>query len=568
MSENKQIRRDLTNDEIPLFELLRSTISALDDVNVFAFAGTIPLRDEDKGLLKLFTKEDGQLKLRSFPLSDADAKGIHNAGEDYVVDGEPGGGRVLGADKFGLTGLPHVPSWVLNRISGQYSSPIEYRLKGLFVLGVGESMVLPNDKSTEYAEECSYINPSNNIKYYMSTDISERAGTLLISLPTKYSGGELVMSKPENTEEGIMLSSTVDWSSANLEDDTQWNVKYCYFNPPARATISPIKEGTMLFLQYHIWVNDESEYLKSVEVDHEVGKDAIKERIKKILDGEDILKEGGMVGFGLNGYYDNWSEEKDEVAADDGGAEEKGGVGEPSEGEDASSEAEGDEPYTDAWFKKHQPKPPRTITSEEEARLIEELPKKLKGSDKILLQTISEMGLTWHFEAVYMAPEDDENEEKEQEQEDAKDGADGKVDVDNEEEGQDNTDIDGNNDGSDGDKIEQGQEEAAEEEFKLDDPTKQSDMWTSRSFYATQGEVITNTRSVRKALLEKGVKKDEAIYWINTPMYYNNEVWYKHEANRDEGESSWETAVYNTVSVGIAIIVELPSKKYRMMDGL
>ncbi|WWC95844.1 hypothetical protein V866_002711 [Kwoniella sp. B9012] len=314
MSNSKQTRRDLNNDEIALFELLKSTLSALDEINVFAFSGKIPLKEDENGLLKLFTEDEGSLRLRSFPLSNPDAKEIYDGARPYEKNGKLLGGRVLTADRFGLTGVPTIPSWVLNRVSGQYSSPIEYRMDGLFALGVGDSVLLPNDKSTEYDEECSYIDPSTKIKYYTAIDINERAGTLLISLPTRYTGGELVIPKPENTEDGMMLSSTIDWSSV---DGEEWDIKYCYFNPPARAIVSPVEEGTMLFLQYHIWVYEEAEYLESVEVDQQVGKDVIKQRLLTNIDNENILEEGGRIGFGLNGYYDNWVEEleKEDEAA-------------------------------------------------------------------------------------------------------------------------------------------------------------------------------------------------------------------------------------------------------------
>ncbi|WVQ66029.1 uncharacterized protein L199_004207 [Kwoniella botswanensis] len=530
MSELKQTRRDLNNHEIPLLELLKSTLSALDDINVFAFSGKIPVREDEKGLLKLFTEKEGKLRLRSFPLSDLDAQEIYHGAVPYGKDGKLLGGRVLTADRFGLTGVPTIPSWILNRVSGQYSSPIEYRMDGLFALGVGDSVLLPNDKSTEYDEECSYIDPSTNIKYYTSFDINERAGTLLISLPTRYTGGEFVISKPVNTEDGMMLSGTMDWSSV---DGEEWDIKYCYFNPPARAIISPVEEGTMLFLQYHIWVNDEAEYLKSVEVDQQVGKDVIKQRLLGIINNGSILKEGGKIGFGLNGYYDNWVEEledEDEAANEDNDESE-----EPEEKAEANN-SETEEEQMERWSKKYQQKPPRTVTSEEEARLISELPGKLKGVDKLLLDTLSEMGLNWHFEGVYSSPSDDEDDVEEVKEEvsepDIVDGEDGGA-----------------------------AEEVVGEDEKLEDPTKQTDMWTSPSFYAIQGETISDSRSVGKALLEKGVKKAVDIYWINIPTYYNNGCWYKHEVNQeDQDESNWDAAVYNTVSVGVAIIIELPSK--------
>nr|XP_019000915.1 uncharacterized protein I203_06557 [Kwoniella mangroviensis CBS 8507]OCF64376.1 hypothetical protein I203_06557 [Kwoniella mangroviensis CBS 8507] len=439
MSGPKQNRRDLTNDEIPLFELLKSTLSGLDDINVFAFSGRIPLKEDEKELL------------RSFPLSDLDAQEIYDGAIPYEKDGKPLGGRILTAEKFGLIGVPNIPSWVLNRVSGQYSSPIEYRLEGLFALGVGDTIVLPNE----------------------------------------YTGGELVISKPENTEDGVVLSSTIDWSSI---DGEEWHIKY---------------------------------------LNQQVGKDVIKQRLLGIINDGSTLKEGGRIGFGLNGYYDNWVEE---LEKEDEAANEDIDEFEEQEEEVEANDSETEEEQLERWSKKYQPKPPRSITSEEEARLISELPGKLMGVDKLLLDTLSETGLNWHFEGVYSSPSDDED------------------DVDEVKEEVSEPDV---VDGDDGGAV----EEAVEGNEKLEDPSKQTDMWTSTSLYAIQGETISDSRSVRKALLEKGVKKDDNICWINIPTYYNNECWYKHEVNKeDQDESDWDTAVYNTVSVGVAIIIELPSK--------
>ncbi|WWC62339.1 uncharacterized protein I303_104935 [Kwoniella dejecticola CBS 10117] len=545
MPAQKQTRRDLTNEEIPLFEQLKSTISSLDNINVAAYAGVIPFKDEEKNDVKLFVEHKERLKLVSFPIIEEDAKELYEAAE---LEGDhEKNGRILKEGKFAFTGPPLIPSYVTNRVAGQYSSPIEYKLNGLSILGEGDAITLPDGKSTEYDEYNSYIDSLTGVKYYTSIDHTERAGTLLIQLPTTYSGGGLTISKPQPTEDGIVFKTTMDWSSTPIDTD-EWEIRYCYFEPPSKAIFQPVIEGKMIFLQYHIWTNDEGEYLKTKDVDRDVGREAIVQRLNRILggdmrDGNGVLESegGGKLGFGLSGYYDNWVEilEKE----DD---ERKAKLEEEADGE--AEEGEEKEESARSWH----PQPPRTVTKEEEERFVRELPNRLKGSDAYLLDAIKKMGLDWHFEAVYNPDLEEEDEEEKVDGEDLDtDAAEAQAEADGveaataeNEEKEDDT----------GEEDEEIKDEEDGDEDKLSDPTKQDDTWTSPSFYVIQGQEVTKPNTVRKALLAKGVKHNEGIYWVDTAMYHENQCWYKSSVDDED-------IPYSFLQVGIAIIVDIPAKK-------
>ncbi|OCF30971.1 hypothetical protein I316_07378 [Kwoniella heveanensis BCC8398] len=482
-SAPEPLRKKITAHEAPIFNKLAETLNELDPSGVFAFAGRLHLNDDEREAIKLFVDEKGGAKLRSFPLDEAAAKGIYEAATSEI-DGV--NGRLLRPEQFALTGKVPIPQWIVARLSNNYSEPLELRLEGMICLAEGDSIPLP-ERDAEADEAFRY------------GQFERHTGTLLLALPTTATaGGKLHIVKPQisDPDAGIPLTGSLDWSKAitgevllptrnnpssparpdesNDEDEKgKWQIPWIYYEPPSRISVDEItsSNGHMFILRYKLRTTEEDDeqgkggWLPTVDYELEVGVKVIKERLKGLLADGRVLKDGGMLGFGLGGYDFPEEEVKDEEEEVDGEGATKNQEAEDQSAEDGPTdnndkqvakeedkeeeEKEGDAD-ADAHSDLDELFPIRKITPEEEKAFLDDLPSQFRLPDRCLVKALEELGLKWEIGGVWAYNDDGEGDAEEDAdggvREDAEDEADEEGDEPEEEEDEEKED-DGAEDG-------------------------------------------------------------------------------------------------------------------------
>ncbi|WVQ96890.1 hypothetical protein IAU59_003997 [Kwoniella sp. CBS 9459] len=434
-------RKKLTAHERPLFTNLTETLNELDPAGVFAFAGRLHLHDDERDVIRLFVEETKEgAKLRSFPLDGFAAGAIYEAGSEI----EAGKGRLLGPQQFAITAKVPIPQWILARISNNYSEPLELRLEGMICLAEGDSVPLP-ERDAEADEAFRYG------QYQLHT------GTLLLALPTSFSGGKIGITKPQVSDpDATPLQGSLDWSTAvngevllptksspyspasadSISDEEteaqrgKWQIPWIYYEPPARISIDEITKGHMFVLKYDLRTTEEEDdrgkggWLPSIDPDFEAGVKVVVERLKVLWGDKKVLEDGGQLGIGLMGYEFPEAEEEEVKEEEEAEAESKDGEEEDSVkptneseaeegGKDDAEGDEGDEVEEEEGEDWGTMMPIRQITPEEEKAFLDGLLKQFKLPDRCLVKALEEMGLQWEIGGVWLHSDDDDDEEQE-----------------------------------------------------------------------------------------------------------------------------------------------------------
>ncbi|WVF69392.1 hypothetical protein IAT40_004168 [Kwoniella sp. CBS 6097] len=419
-------RKKLTGHEVPLFEKLSATLDELDPSSVFVFAGRLHLHDDEREAIRLFIEEKEGAKLRSFPLDESAAKALYEAGSEF----EGGKGRILKPEQFALTGKVPIPQWVLARLSNNYSEPLELCLDGLICLAEGDSIPLP--KRDAEADEA-----------FRFGQFEKHTGTLLLALPTSFTGGKLNFVRPQTCDsEATPFTGSIDWSIVtngqvlpptkachwaptviddNFDESEQgkWQIPWMYYEPPVRISIDEIIKGHMLVLRYQLRTTEEDDErgkggrLPFIDPDIEVGTKVIVDRLKVLLGDKRVLTEGGQLGFGLMGYDFPDEEVKEEEEADGEDPSKDGCINEEAEDlQEEEKEADAEDNFDkEDEVEEEDPEetfPIRKITPEEEKAFLDNLPKQFKLRDRCIVKGLEELGLKWEIGGVWLYTDDDE----------------------------------------------------------------------------------------------------------------------------------------------------------------
>ncbi|WVR06180.1 hypothetical protein IAU60_003210 [Kwoniella sp. DSM 27419] len=513
----------IKHKQYQLFTNASNALQALWEGKILSFGGRLMLSEEDKESIQLLLKGDAGWYARQFPLDAESAEAIYRAAKP--LDNETG--RLLTPENFAFTGRTALHQWIISRVSHNYSDQIDVCLEGLVAFAKGESIPMP-EKDDEW--------------FFGAWD--RHTGWLYTALPTSFTGGKVHLVREEE-DDGLTIRTegSLDWCkgttsagafkatarpNADSEASTEgWQMPFVYFEPPTRASIGSIEDGHLLFLKYRIRAFDE---------DH---------------------PRGGKIAISFTNLYTFRDQAKEESDAD-GQAEsvdEATGANETEkvEGEeiidDKKAEVEGDteEELDEAGSEGEETQEgtswtPDLWTKEQEQAFWRALPDQLKGQDKFVFMVLKELGVSWEIRGVYML--EDEEDEHAVEADGADDGGE---ETDPKVEGEEEI-TEKENDADEEDDAWGGSTLTASDDLPRYTAMFCEDSWTSPatvSLIAIQGKSVPG--SVRKALLECGVERDDNVVWLERPSNYGIHCSYR------KGESSW-----GGLDIGFAFFIDVP----------
>jgi hypothetical protein len=131
-----------------------------------------------------------------------------------------------------------------------------------------------------------------------SEDSEDRIGTLMIVLPSGFTGGDLVV-KNKCTQEGEALNWAERLPKSTPDVPGSLVLPWAYVSADTLFSIKPVDSGVQLILSYDIfvpkpWMESSSASLESA---------FLAENLRRCLSNPEFLPEGGKVAFALTNAY-------------------------------------------------------------------------------------------------------------------------------------------------------------------------------------------------------------------------------------------------------------------------
>ncbi|WVW78634.1 hypothetical protein I302_100594 [Kwoniella bestiolae CBS 10118] len=280
---NMPNRPFLTKQQVAKVDALEKAYTTQDGSYNFACSGIYPPHAVALDKLALYyqkpsdTRTRGSIKSVTFPLTAETAKDIYNAGEpspfgrgsELVYDQTYRQAHELKPPHFALTNDLLSASGLLALLAKKldYEVPLEGRI----------------NKLNAYTE-------GGFFKTHKDTPQSQdHIGTLMICLPSPFSGGALVIRQNGS-------SITFDWGKQTEDGSFAWGFLYS----DCEHEILPVTSGTRITIAYDIFLGKNGNDFKQSTFDTRLIP--IMKAFKEILKPE-FLPSGGSLAFGLTHGY-------------------------------------------------------------------------------------------------------------------------------------------------------------------------------------------------------------------------------------------------------------------------
>ncbi|WWC67757.1 uncharacterized protein I206_101669 [Kwoniella pini CBS 10737] len=273
-------RAYLTKDEVVKVDQLERSYKSQEGVLNFACSGVFPSHVIASANLALYyvTPDEGKaprvIKYAMLPITNEVAKDIHGTattspfgrGSELVYDDSYRQARELKPPYFSLTSDILSASSLLTLLAKKlnYDSPLEARM----------------NKLNAYTE-------GGFFKAHKDTPQSEHhIGTLIICLPTPFTGGDLVIRQ-------MGASVTFDWSNQVQDGSITWGFLYS----DCEHEVLPVTSGTRVTISYDIFVSKDVKAFDQSVMDTRL--QPLLDTFETLLKDAKFLISGGTLAFGL-----------------------------------------------------------------------------------------------------------------------------------------------------------------------------------------------------------------------------------------------------------------------------
>ncbi|KAG8886206.1 hypothetical protein FRB97_006209 [Tulasnella sp. 331] len=251
---------------------LNNLVAALATAETFYCSGTALYADVYKPTL-MYTTDTGAEALSITKASDKDLDDLHSGciashfgqGQDRVLDPSYRLARELLVDNFGLN---------FNPIGDDIG--ILAAISAFCKIGVG-----------------------GHFKVHKDTPKSDNhIGTLLISLPASFEGGQLLLQHGDK-------KASIDWSRKRQQSrEETLSLPWAFFYSDVEHEILPVTSGHRLTLAYDIYSSKSVKYYEgATNKTMEVGDVQFYKEFEAFLKNPQLLPNGGILAFGLAYEY-------------------------------------------------------------------------------------------------------------------------------------------------------------------------------------------------------------------------------------------------------------------------